>query len=249
MTTATPRANSDHTQIFVITLPGDEDRRAPLLAQLDRMGLRYELLFGVDGRSGLPAEHEGAVDRARARLKYRRDLSDGEFACALSHLAAYDQIVRRDLPAAIVLEDDAILKPAFGMFLKAGARDIGDLVLLDHTHARVRPRDGVEVIPGIRARRLMLPACLTTGYFITRSGARALLRDALPVSDVADWPQCAERLDMRALDPRIVDHPDHAEGASHLRTGRPGVRSDPRRFFKAGFWRRWFRKRMSQRIS
>lgn len=234
---------------FVVTLPGDDARRAPLLAQLEQMGLDYELFFGVDGRAGLPSEYEDMVDRERAYQKYRRDLSDGELACALSHLNVYREIVRHDLQAAIVLEDDAILTGSFHELVRTNPTGPGDLVLLDHSHARVARHGALDIFDGIQARRLLLSACLATGYLITRSGAETLLRGAVPVSDVADWPESAENLQMWALDPTIVGHPKQDEGASHLRSGRGAVRSDPRRFFRRDFWRRWIRKRTSQRVS
>ena len=241
--------SGSQTPIFVVTLPGDDARRAPLLAQLDQMGLDCELLFGVDGRAGLPPEYEDMVDRERARRKYRRDLSDGELACALSHLNVYREIVRRDLQAAIVLEDDAILTRSFAELMTTNPVGPGDLVLFYHSHARVARLGALELLSGIWARRLLLPACGATAYLIARNAAETLQGGEEPVSDVADWPQCADGLEAWVLEPQIVEHPEQGEGASHLRAGRGSVRSSPCRFFRRDFWRRWFLKRRAQRIS
>jgi len=59
------------------------------------MGLQYELFFGVDGRRGLPAEHEPLVDRSARINAGSRPMSDPEYACALSHLMIYRRIVER----------------------------------------------------------------------------------------------------------------------------------------------------------
>ena len=47
-------ARDTHWPIFVLSLEGDEARRAPLLDTLAKMGLDAEVLIGVDGRGGLP---------------------------------------------------------------------------------------------------------------------------------------------------------------------------------------------------
>jgi glycosyl transferase, family 25 len=247
-----PRTDSNDVAvvpIFVLTLRGDEARRAPLLKQLESMGLEYELFFGIDGRNGLPPECEDRVDRARARRKYRRALSDGELACAISHIEVCREIARRKLAHAIVLEDDAILDDAFVEFVRGIPPVPGDILLLDHSHARVERGRGIPVLPEVEARRLVVRPSLATAYFLTNAGAWEISRAALPVSDVADWPECVDRMAMWALDPRIVDHPNPVTGPSHLRNDRRPVRSDPLRFFRRAFWRVWIRKRLAVRIS
>ena len=81
--------------ILVLTLQGDDDRRSLLTSALDQKSLDYELIYGVDGRAGLTPEHEPWIDRNLALIRMGRRLSDGEFACALSHLQMYDLILKR----------------------------------------------------------------------------------------------------------------------------------------------------------
>ena len=64
--------------IVVLTLPGDEERRAPLVKELERLGLAYELFTGVDGRRGLDEQWESEIDRAAARRYIGYDMTDGE---------------------------------------------------------------------------------------------------------------------------------------------------------------------------
>lgn len=114
--------------IVVLTLPGDEERRAPLVKELERLGLAYELFTGVDGRRGLDEQWESEIDRAAARRYLGYDMTDGEFACALSHREIYRMVVERGWSGAVVLEDDAILGESFAAFLRGDHYDCAVLI-------------------------------------------------------------------------------------------------------------------------
>lgn len=240
-----------HWPIFVLTLVGDEERRSGLIDQLEKLDLPFHLHFGIDGRQGLPKEFEKLIDREGAHKKNGRDLSDGEFACALSHRTIYQEVVKRNAPGAIVLEDDAVVDRKLRDFIEMKGYEAANLVMLDHSHARVRgPR--IQLGDVSEARTLSLPSCLTTAYSISLEGCASLIAATSPLVDLADWPGDICRLGALALAPQIVAHPDPSSGVSHLREGRTGlscVRSSPFRFFQYGFWSRWVTKRLSTRIS
>ena len=213
--------------LFVLTLRGDCQRRTPLLNTLKRLGLTYELFYGVDGRSGLSSAWERQINRSKARRNFGRELTDGEFACALSHRELYKCIITRGLTGGIILEDDAIVDQAFANFVKQAHYHHAKLMLLDHAQARVLDV-GLEIMPGTMIRRLALPAYLTTGYTASREAAQLLLEASTPVCHTADWPGDIVAMGAVALDPRIVDHPNQENGPSHLRTERESCRSKSR---------------------
>ena len=77
-------------------------------AEIEREGLHHEakLFHAVDGLalSDMTIEHviaKGAV------------MSTGEIGCFMTHLTAWREIERQALPFAVILEDDAQLKPGF----------------------------------------------------------------------------------------------------------------------------------------
>ena len=106
--------NNTAWPIFVISLKDATERRENITKQLNDCNLPFSIMDAIDGRKGLPAPFEPMVDRDPSRSRISRGLTDGEFACALSHMAVYRHVVENNLPGAIVLEDDAILTPLFG---------------------------------------------------------------------------------------------------------------------------------------
>jgi len=87
---------------FVISLPEDIARRTFVKAQLDKLGLEFEFFDAVRGseKIGDPRWY----DDVAARKLEDRSLRPGEVGCALSHAAVYAEIVKRDLPWALILE-------------------------------------------------------------------------------------------------------------------------------------------------
>jgi len=241
--------------ILVLTLPGDKARRAPLIEALERAGLPFELFHGVDGRQGLDERWEQEIDRAAPRQTFGHDMTDGEFACALSHREIYRMVVEQGWPGAVVLEDDAILNKHFAAFVRGRHYDHAELVLLDHYHARVRDM-GKEILPGVMLRRLVMSPFRTSGYSVSASAAQALLEAASPVRRFADWPLDIAELGAMAVNPRIVAQPEAKPGNSHLREGRNQRESEKRKHTRSwrrwrtrAYWRRWITKRRSTRIS
>jgi glycosyl transferase family 25 len=242
--------------IFVLTLEEDRARRQPLLDRLADLGLEHQLFFGVDGREGLPAEYETMVDRSARIERTRRSMTDGEYACALSHLLLCRQIVERGIPRAIVLEDDALVGTALAAFTRGELRIPGELVLLDHSNGSFLRRGRIRVASDRDAYRIAVAPHLTTGYALTVGAARHFLDRGLPVRQRADWPFEIHRMESYAVHPRMVDHVDPETGPSLLRDERRLARAaqaqglPPTRESRLGpaYWLRWWRKRGHTRL-
>lgn len=237
--------------IFVITLQGDDDRRAELVEALEQIGLEYTLHFGVDGRRGLSETHEFLVDRTEAQRRHGRALTDTEFACSLSHREVYEIVLKNELEGALILEDDAIVDTRLADFVKKRAYLASDITMLDHSHARVWGKE-ILLPDASMARTLALPSCLNTAYSVSNAGCRHLFDSSSPVVSQADWPGDICSIGAIALLQQIVSHPDPLFGVSHLRRNRDqagGQDNQIKRFFTFSFWRRWATKRLSARIS
>lgn len=242
--------------IFVVSLADADERRESLSAQLQALGLTAKIIDAVDGRRGLSPEIERLIDRESAEVRVGRKISWGEFACALSHQGLYQHIHDEGLPGAIILEDDAILTQDFAEFIGDAGYLVADLVQMDHLNARVWPRGPRVFSLGVTFFPLAANASLTTGYSISAKAANYILAHSRPLAGLADWPCDLMPLAPLVTLPRLVDHPDIDVSSSALERERDDARTSavptgPRalRFFRADYWRRWWFKRRTKKVS
>ena len=189
--------------IYILSLEGAQ-RFGPLVEALAARGLSYEIFWGIDGRERLPDKHEPRVDRAGAEARMGRPMSDGEFACALSHRGIYERIAAGDAPSAIVLEDDADPSLPFFDLGPALVEPPCGLLLFDHKNTYVRVRDRLILPGGVQAYRVALPPFLATGYMVSREVAAHLAFRNGPVVQPSDWPDAILQFDSYACDPRVI---------------------------------------------
>ena len=103
-------------QIFVINLKEDIERRQSITKCLKELHLDFEIFNAIKGKDIDRPNNPLVYDKDECLVKHnflsktvmRGKLSDGELGCALSHLGVYQEIVKRNLPGAIILEDDFI---------------------------------------------------------------------------------------------------------------------------------------------
>lgn len=191
--------------IFIISLPDADARRNAVSARLSAIGLEGAFIDAVDGRNGLPADLEARIDRASAKAHFHRDLSDAEFACAMSHRRVYQHILDQGLEGAIVLEDDAVPQPGFSEFLHDQGYRAADLILFDHQGAFYLPWSKVHrPTPTTRARTMINVPVLATGYSVTAGAAKRILGARPKVDRTSDWPVDIRRLGALAVRPRLV---------------------------------------------
>lgn len=98
--------------IYVLNVRAYEDRRRHVTAELQRFGLVAEFIHDFDIADITPA-----IDREWFTAD--APLNPGQRSCALKHLEALRRIRDRGQAAALVLEDDVVLSPAFDQ----GVRD------------------------------------------------------------------------------------------------------------------------------
>ena len=247
--------HGDTWPILVLSLSDAEVRQAKIGAALEARGLDFAFFDAVDGRNGLTPEHEAEIDRNATPAAFGREMSDTEYACALSHMAMYRHLLEIGAPGAIILEDDAILTPLFDDFLAAQGYLKGDLVQMDHLHGDIwRFETPLRLTSEIMLAPAARNASLTTGYSISARGARHFLDTGLPLCRTADWPSDPTALGALLCLPRVVDHPPFDTG-SYIEAERTELRGQGSgsnralRFLRASYWKRWWFKRRTKRIS
>ncbi|MDP2226984.1 MAG: glycosyltransferase family 25 protein [Moraxellaceae bacterium] len=192
------RTESDFScPIYVISLPGSDQRRQGMTAQLFAMGLLHEFVDGVRGSELSTDDRSGKVGSTEAmRHNIGRDMTAGEIGCALSHQNVYDKILAEGHDYACVLEDDARLLSGFREVL-AGARTLDfDVLILGYPkladedvqmawlYDPVMPLGAVgpDHVFGVRPRQSHLGM---VGYLVSRRGCEKL-KSNFPVVTVAD---------------------------------------------------------------
>lgn len=246
--------------ILVISLEIAVERRAEITAQMRAAGLSFSFVDAVDGRKSLPPEWEPMIDRQGALRHYGYGMSDGEFACALSHQLAYARILDQGLPGAVVLEDDAILTPEFAAFYWQGKYREADFIQLFCFAARLWRGRGRRILPGVRLFRLAENPFGNVGYSLSHRAA-SLLRDAAkPLRARADWPADLTRVGAMLTVPSILRHPPPAQSHSYIGPGRANVIPEGfdysakyvkgwRRLITPSCWVSFVRRRLSRDIN
>ncbi|WP_175484949.1 glycosyltransferase family 25 protein [Jannaschia pohangensis] len=102
--------------VFVINLPGSDDRLAEISGNLATEGLEFERVEAVDARAIVPEDHPEFDGRAMRRTMGRR-MMGAELGCCLSHRKALLRFLDGDADTALILEDDARLTPGTGAVL------------------------------------------------------------------------------------------------------------------------------------
>jgi len=167
--------------VLVISLARATDRRTAICSHLERLEIEYELVDAVDG-SALTD-----VDIAKYVAPGQK-LHRGAVGCYMSHVRAYEAIVSRNIPVALVLEDDARVDRRVKGLIATGLASLDfDYCFLDsdpHNDGGPVFYDADARVPlanGIFAYELSGGPQTLHCYFVTLEGARRRLTCAYPI--------------------------------------------------------------------
>jgi GR25 family glycosyltransferase involved in LPS biosynthesis len=154
----------------------------------------------------------------------------GEIGCALAHHGVWRTIIERGIPAALVLEDDALLDDATPLVAASLTECVrqGDLVQLEEGYAVLVPQCVVDLDSSRRlsyiCRRIIRVG--SAGYMITYGAARIMAaRFAPPISSgTDDWVTFSRTVVVRCVRPAVVAQND---AFPSLIGDRAGVQGDP----------------------
>jgi len=141
-----------------------------------RHGLSFEFMDAVDGSTMSTDEIANAYNMEENAWNFKRALSSGEIACALSHRALWKRIAASEQSLAMVCEDDVMFLSSPKPFLEplgALSETLKDCIIkLDGVAHGGRALGMMGEWTFISSRR---PPPRTTGYLIGRTAARRLL--------------------------------------------------------------------------
>jgi glycosyl transferase, family 25 len=163
------------------------ERREHITAELNKAGLDYQIIKGVDGHD-LDAGNPAMVAPS---LLTSYPFPAGVAGCALSHLRVYQAILANGLDSAMVLEDDVILPADLGTLIDAAAGHLtgAEVALLNYDGVRRMSLAGSASLPSGRLLALPLdvgqPAS-GAAYLITRKACERMNERMPPVQVPAD---------------------------------------------------------------
>lgn len=176
---------------YLINLDKNTDRLAFMDAQLKRLRIEYERISGIYGKELTPEQRKKWVSSFRSFAAIGRKMSDGEIGCALSHLSVYREMVKKEIPLALIFEDDVIIDNNIidvSSFLERSLDSVQKQVATLSDWLAVDKKECPPAFENIEAFDY------TDGYVITLAAAKEILRLNSPVVTVADsWSRWRSR--------------------------------------------------------
>lgn len=150
-----------------------------------------QVFFGFDAYSSSQSEIDEFLDLKLTQFLIHRKISRGEAGCAISHKMIYDEVALRQIPNALILEDDCLVTD-FPKLLSI-IQDFSQLIS-SNPQAPIALQLGSlhfnysKDEPELLLEKIAFPSYGTFGYFISQSAAVLLSEKNLRISATADWP-------------------------------------------------------------
>jgi glycosyl transferase family 25 len=190
--------------IFVISLKRSKDRRILIKKELDHLDIPFSFFNAIDGKLLKPSYQKGMME---LRLKAYRNIENfrgkikvrhGVVGCALSHIKIYSHIVKKNIPLALVLEDDSEINENLKKIIEDPLLlELANEGIFEILNLGCVKREGIYM-PKLRffGRRKIhnnqtigKPASEIPGthcYLLTLNGAKKLLKASMPLRFSAD---------------------------------------------------------------
>jgi glycosyl transferase, family 25 len=172
--------------VYVISLARAPERRRAIAEHLASIGIEYEIVEAVDGRS-LSPEYLKSVTAPGVKL------TPGMVGCNLSHLEVTKRQLAGKADVALFLEDDARLSPRTRDFLVRGVdASAFDICFLDCADFNVHGPvfydrdDQFDLAGGFRAHRLSGGPQRTHAMLVTRAASESRIDHFLPIRNAID---------------------------------------------------------------
>jgi glycosyl transferase family 25 len=172
--------------IWVVNLERSPERRQFMQQQFASLDLSYRIINATDGKK-LSREELQKYSKPHALKMKRRELSEGEIGCALTHAKIYQQMLDENLEEVLILEDDIVLTQDLLEVLLQRRKfpPKWEAVNFANTWAKAIPL-GEPVCKDYRICRFKRIANRTSAYLLNRQGAKKLIEHVYPIRWTAD---------------------------------------------------------------
>ena len=171
-------------KIYITNLPRCRDRREHMLRECARFDLEAEVFSGIEGKDLTEAELKELVFAPE-----RNKLSRGEIGATLCHNGIYRDMMEKNIPIALVLEDDSVFnqdpRPLLDE-LERQTTGAPEVFLLTNRANRYIDHGTPRQIGNTKFHHAW-NATGANGYVITGKAAANIYAFQTPVRVVCDW--------------------------------------------------------------
>ena len=168
--------------IFYINLLKDNDRRANMENEFHRLNISAERLDATWWKTVPFNEANALYSIDLNKEQYYKPLSNGEKGCYASHIRVWKILLESDAEKIVVLEDDISLNDEFIKILDAidKSDQKWDMIKLIGRERNEKIKSSENLLGTQKLIRYnKIPSC-TTGYVLSRSGAKKLISSRIP---------------------------------------------------------------------
>ena len=168
--------------IFYINLLKDNDRRANMENEFHRLNISAKRLDATWWKTVPTDEANALYSIDLNKEQYYKPLSNGEKGCYTSHIRAWKILLESDAEKIVVLEDDISLNDEFIKILDAidKSDQEWDMIKLIGRERNEKIKSSENLLGTQKLIRYnKIPSC-TTGYVLSRSGAKKLISSRIP---------------------------------------------------------------------
>lgn len=211
--------------IFVISLKRATDRRRHIQNEFKKHRLAFEWYDAIDAQTTSDADLSALIDHDVVK-QHPIWLTKGAICCALSHYSVYQLVIERNLPYALVLEDDVILKKGFIEALEHAVLQLKENeVILLYNHNEQPLRLSSLVTTPVANSRLYAPVDVNglgtaAAYLISRAACVSMVNAILPIRCAADsWDVFYQNngyQHIRYLYPEVIDTVDYKSTIEYI---------------------------------
>lgn len=94
---------------LLINLAESKDRLSKMTCRLKKLGVEYERIEAINGKQLTQATKDSLTypyNHFESKVRYTRELTDGEIGCFLSHRMCWEKLVASNEDFALIMEDD-----------------------------------------------------------------------------------------------------------------------------------------------
>ena len=179
-------AKSINNEVYVVSLKDSVDRRKSIINQCEKLDTNPIFIDAVNGKDLTKSEISQYCNQNKAKQLFGRELLLGEIGCALSHKKIHQKMVDENIPYAVILEDDAVVKEGFNEVVSLVYKNnlSWHIILLGHYRGFEHNQE-TNSIDSIWSRyslnktyrlgKIVKGGLGTHGYIISQEGAKQIL--------------------------------------------------------------------------